>query len=338
MEQHEPPSFANLISTGAAENCNAPFAVGDKTSHTAKLALQLGTASVHSGYGALRLFVALVLLVAAGLKCHQLATEPILGKGFLDSRWLLIATVEFELFFGLWLLANILPKPTWTAALCCFGLFTCISLYKALSGYATCGCFGRVQVNPWYTSTFDLAIVLSLLRWRPCGEFSLSPVRLPPFALVVSLWLFLGLPAGIAMGSYSDTTLSDVGDIIGNGKIVVLEPEKWVGKRFPLLDYIDIGDKLKDGEWLVLLYHHDCPKCQEAIRKLQKGIGQAADTQRVALIEMPPYDSNMGTSLAEEPAIFRGQLSNARKWSASTPETMTLNHGQIIEVNNRSLR
>ena len=78
-----------------------------------------------------------------------------------------MATVEFELFFGLWLLAGILPKPTWAAALVCFGLFACVSLYKALSGYASCGCFGRVPVSPWYTVTFDLAIIASLVRWRP---------------------------------------------------------------------------------------------------------------------------------------------------------------------------
>jgi hypothetical protein len=51
---------------------------------------------------------------------------------------LLMATVEFELFFCIWLLAGTLPKPTWAATLCLFGLFTCTSLYKALSGHATC--------------------------------------------------------------------------------------------------------------------------------------------------------------------------------------------------------
>ena len=95
-----------------------------------------------------RIVLAVVLLTAAALKCHQLATEPTIGTGLLESRWFLMTTVEFELFFGLWLLANILPKLTWAAALICFGLFTCISFHKAFSGYASCGCFGRVQVRP----------------------------------------------------------------------------------------------------------------------------------------------------------------------------------------------
>ena len=163
-----------------------------------------------------------------------------------------------------------MAEPTWAAALACFTLFTGVSFFKALSGYATCGCFGRVPVNPWYTAILDLTIVLSLLRWRPRGQerpFSVNLRQLPvQVAVVFAFWLVVGLPAGYAMGSYTPPTLSDTGVFIGDSKIVVLEPEMWIGKRFPLLDYIDIGGKLKDGNWLVLLYHYDCPKCREAIR------------------------------------------------------------------------
>jgi hypothetical protein len=105
------------------------------------------TAKSDRGCRTVSLLIAAVLLIAAALKGHQLASEPMLGHGLLDSRWLLIGVVEFELFFGLWLLAGIWPKRTCAAALGCFTLFTCVSLYKALSGYATCGCFGRVPVN-----------------------------------------------------------------------------------------------------------------------------------------------------------------------------------------------
>ena len=64
-----------------------------------------------------------LLLLAAGLKGYQLATEPIFETGLLDSRWFLIAVVEFELFFGLWLLSGVFPKPAWVAAVACFAAF-----------------------------------------------------------------------------------------------------------------------------------------------------------------------------------------------------------------------
>ena len=271
------------------------------------------------GYDAVRILAALVLFVAALLKGYQLSTEPVIGQNLLESRGFLMAVVEFELFFALWLVFGPWPRQTWAAALGLFALFTCVSLYKALAGHASCGCFGRVPVNPWLTSALDLTLVLSLLRWRPHllpspfgrgaggeglssssprpvgedqneGLFSMSPRPLgegqgegsiinPPspsllhhsaFIIPVLLWLSLGIPAAFAMSSYTDTTLSDAGEIIGDGKTVVLEPEKWIGKRFPLLDYIDIGDKLKEGSWVVVLYHHDCPKCKEAMPKYEE--------------------------------------------------------------------
>lgn len=110
-----------------------------------------------AGCEAVRLLVGLLLLIAAGLKAQQLATEPSLGEGILHARWLLIAVVEFELFFGLWLLAGLLPRLSWLAALGCLALFACVSLFKALSGELTCGCFGRVEVNPWHTFALDEA-------------------------------------------------------------------------------------------------------------------------------------------------------------------------------------
>ena len=51
----------------------------------------------------------------------------------MESRWFLIGVVEFELFFGLWLLFGLLPRLTWHAAVACFAAFACVSLFKALS-------------------------------------------------------------------------------------------------------------------------------------------------------------------------------------------------------------
>ena len=50
--------------------------------------------------------VGLVLLVAAALKTHQLATEPVPGISLLESRWFLVGVVELELLLGLWLVSG----------------------------------------------------------------------------------------------------------------------------------------------------------------------------------------------------------------------------------------
>ncbi|MGO8751810.1 MAG: MauE/DoxX family redox-associated membrane protein, partial [Thermoguttaceae bacterium] len=275
---------------------------------------------------------------AAGLKGYQLATEPLLGTGFLDSRWLLTMTVEFELLFGLWLLANIWPKLSWAAAMGCFSLFTCISLYKALSGYTTCGCFGRLPVNPWWTATLDLVVVFSLLRWRPKGQDWLFFVHFNEFGLrtvaVSSVWLVLGLTAAFAIGKYTPATLSSAGEVIGNGEVVVLEPERWIGKRFPLLPYIDIGRELGRGEWLLLLYHHDCPDCQATIRTFGRRVQESARGEapsRIALIEIPPYGKVQGASTLKRTFRF-GKLPGSRQWVVETPATAVIHDGIVREV------
>jgi len=63
-----------------------------------------------AGYDVVRIVVGFVLLTAAALKGYQLAAGPVAETGLLTSRWFLIGVVEFELFFGLWLLAG--PPPS----------------------------------------------------------------------------------------------------------------------------------------------------------------------------------------------------------------------------------
>lgn len=280
-----------------------------------------------TGYDVVRFAVALILLVSAALKCHQLATEPILEKGWLDSRPLLIFAVEFELLLGIWLTAGVLPMLSWATVVVCFGLFACISLGKALAGYETCGCFGAVHVPPIYTGILDTVVLASLVRWHPTGQESL----LSSFRQVLSMravtvlvvWLMIGAPAALAMGGYRPTLFSDNGDLVGNGKTVLLKPETWIGKRFPLFDYIDIGEKLKDGDWLMLLYHHDCPKCQEAIAELTR------NKQSVPLVcvEVPPYGSNGKSAVGYTAARLRAD----RDWFVATPATLRITGGRVSE-------
>ena len=328
-----------------------------------------------SAYDVVRILAAVVLLTAAGLKTHQLATEPILAKTWLDNRWLLMAAVEFELFFGLWLLWNNLPRLTWLAALGCFSLFTCISLYKASAGYTSCGCLGAMKTSPISMSVFDLAMVLAFLICRPHnlpsprgrgaggeggrehgspangkavggegGWHSVSLSGLVRHALVVFLaWLPLGLPAAYAMGSYTDTTLSDSGEIVGHGRIVVLEPEKWGGKRFPLLPYIknvpggpqsetgSLRERLTEGYWLVVLYHHDCPHCREAMptfHELARRSATDPESPQLAMIEVPPYGDDTA-SLTSDIQCRLGRLSDKTEWFIETPAAILLQEGRV---------
>jgi hypothetical protein len=68
----------------------------------------------------------------------------------------------------MWLLSSLLKKAAWLAAISCFSLFSAVTFYKAITGYASCGCFGSVHVNPWITLfAIDLPAVIALAVFRP---------------------------------------------------------------------------------------------------------------------------------------------------------------------------
>jgi len=289
-------------------------------------------------YDTVRIVLGLLLLTAAGLKGYQLATSPTPGTHLLNTRWFLILTVEYELLLGIWLLSGWRRRDAWRIALFSFAVFACVTLYKALSGEASCGCFGQIEVSPWITLVLDLAIVASLLIWWP------ATARVPLQAnqqfkrLIATLALaaLLGGPAGYLMANYTPAALADDGDIFGDSEFVVLEPETWVGKPFPLLNYIDIGDQLSAGEWVVVLYRHDCPHCVEELPKYERLARESADdpdAPRVALIEMPSYAPPSHDPVPIDTACVRGKLDDSREWFVQTPAEIRIKSmGRVISI------
>jgi hypothetical protein len=116
----------------------------------------------------------LFLLAAAGLKAYGLTLDPVDPDSFFASPRLLLATVEIEVLLGLWLLSGWALRASWVAALGFFGILTCVSLYSALIGQESCGCFGRVPVNPWFTFVLDGASCATLGYFRPSGKSDLA--------------------------------------------------------------------------------------------------------------------------------------------------------------------
>ena len=89
------------------------------------------------------------------------------------------------------------------------------------------------------------------------------------------------IPVGSTLGTGTN------GLSVEKGELVVLEPEIWVGKECPILDYIDCTQDLRAEEVLVVLVRRDCHRCEGKIAGY-RGLA-ARGEQRVALIEVPPY-------------------------------------------------
>ena len=158
-----------------------------------------------AGYDVLRIVLGSLLLLAAGLKCYQLGSGPVAESGLLTSRWFLILVVEFELIFALFLLVGACRHLVWTGAVACFAVFACLSCYKAVSGDASCGCFGAARVSPWSTFCLDIVALLALLRLRPVrrqvtGGAHLRTIRTRR-VLLATIAVAITAPAGWVMSN-----------------------------------------------------------------------------------------------------------------------------------------
>ena len=309
------------------------------------IAMSKSKASSLRGFHHVRVLTAMVLFVAATLKALQLATEPVPGTSIFGARWFLMAVVEFEFLFGACLAANVWPRPAWVASLVCFAAFTCVSLFKAITGNSSCGCFGSIEVNPWYTLGLDISVLLSLLRYRPpepsflvrgvyAGTSRGQAASVKRVSVVLVTWLLLGTPMAFLMGSYSDTILTAQGRILGEGRIIVLRPELWVGQMFPLLSHLEIDETLSGGVWLALLYMNGCSECDAAVASyeaLSRDFCGHPGCPRIALIECDPAEHQDRSSLSVSKAV-RGALNDTWEWRVSKPQVLLIENGKVQAV------
>jgi hypothetical protein len=112
----------------------------------------------------------------------------------------------------------------------------------------------------------------------------------------------------------------------------VLEPETWVGRKLPILEHIDIAEKLSRDKWLILLYQHDCPDCIKAIAKYEQMARDLAgneDFLQIALIELPPYGR---APISPQTPCALGRLPETKEWFVTTPAVALLTDGSVISA------
>jgi hypothetical protein len=250
-------------------------------------------------------------------------------------RWIVVFAVEAELLVGVLLIAGVAPRPTWMAALCLFLAFAAFSLYRAAAGFESCGCFGIVKVNPWATFALDAAIISMLLRSLPLlSHHRQQTLAASPHRALMSLGCYIPL-GGIAllwMTSTGAAVMDGAGISLGNDRLVILEPSEWPGMPFPLAEHLSPAVNVMHGEWIVLMYHHDCPECQEALPKYEELAVDGSMSrrgERVLLLELPPFGERRPQSAG---SVVHARLSNEREWFVQAPVEICLKNGQVINA------
>ncbi len=293
--------------------------------------------------------VGLILIIASILKVHQLLTEPIISRGLWESWEFFLIQIPLELGLGIWLLSGLFRKAVWLVAVISFGLFSLVTLQKIIIGAESCGCFGRVQVDPWITFfAIDILFLFALLIFRPKGRKFLPPpwpsaghffgIAIPTFvimAVIMPVLIFNRPP---------DKT--DTYEVVRHQEWTSREPtseeqtsqkqtsQEQVSEEWPMLKHIDIADSLRSKIVVVLFYHNDCPDCQEAISLYDRTSRQLAgneDAVRIAFIEVPPYGPDQDSLIPHETLCLTGRLDSTKQWYITTPLVVVILDGYVVK-------
>lgn len=109
--------------------------------------------------------------------------------------------------------------------------------------------------------------------------------------------------------------------------IVVLSSADWVGKPLPIASSISPPISIVNERWDILMFHHSCPKCREAVELCVARVG-ASPLPRLVLLEVPPY----GQDMEESPDVSIAKLDDSHSWFVSTPVMVRVKSGTVVSV------
>lgn len=282
-----------------------------------------------------RSVAACLLLIAAGLKYLHLATTPLLPDEPAGQRWLWIAQIELETFWGVWLLVGFWSRVARLSSASLFAIFALVSAYRGVLGYESCGCFGEFPINPWLMFAVDLLFAAAFLLIRTKPEPRRMRIDSSPLRLAIGLvgCSLLAIPIIFFPTGRRLATIAEDGTISGNEHVVLLDPSQWLGKRFPLVKHLELGPSFAHGRWHLLFIRSGCPNCEEALRQLlaRSPLKNSADDANWALVALPPAAENAASlALPPQAKIPLIRLDGEKTWIAKVPFTVTLAGGIVV--------
>ena len=110
----------------------------------------------------MRLFVGMLLIAASLVKALDLYLQPtaVLEDSF--SRFLMPMLVGSEMGLGLSALLGISWHRLRSLIIILFSGFTGYSLLLAVQGVTSCGCFGPLDISPWWVLLLDFFVLAGL--------------------------------------------------------------------------------------------------------------------------------------------------------------------------------
>lgn len=274
-----------------------------------------------------RLLAATILFIAAWLKVEEIWQTGENTSSFFGSTFFESFVVAFESLAALWLVMGRARRVTQLATCLLFALLAVVSFYKGVSGSESCGCFGKVTVNPW--ATFSLDMFFTFGAWSSIRTKKTIPLDFVKAVLLLTLCATVAGTVALAternVSKREFVRLGVNNNHPARNAIVQLVPSDWIGYKCPLLDYCDVGNELLTGEWLILLYRPGCSACLSSFQKLQREAENSG--KEVAVLCVEPRNSSHDF----QEAHCSGMLSSDYDWFVETPASFFLKDGVVHE-------
>ena len=253
-------------------------------------ARQINRWLVGGGYDAVSWVFACALLVAAALKALALYSNPGSPSGWSAAVRILEAAVEWTL--AIWILSGYAKAWARRAVLTSLAVFALVAGFRWFNGHEDCGCFGKLTVHPRWTFGFDalaLILLLTLGKLRAAGSGTSHTISRT--ALGIAIAIVVPALTILLTGPWANGASDSM-------PVVVLEPLKWRGQVFPLLNSLQSpAPDLASGRWTVVLVDQNCHRCRDYVAATD--FGSIAEAGRnVVLIDL-------ATEVSSERILFR---------------------------------
>ena len=123
------------------------------------------------------------------------------------------------------------------------------------------------------------------------------------------------------------------------GKLVILDPHRWLGLRLPVLNHIvaqtggaSLGKRISSGNWVVMFYHADCDECRRTIpvyEQLAQRETISGRSPRVVFVRVPSGSGISTQGLFHSSRPLHATLDATRQWFAQTPIVVRLHNGAV---------
>lgn len=278
----------------------------------------------------MRLFVSILLICTALLKAFQVVFDPSALAVLSHWRHVKPLLIGSELGLGLIALIGFRWQQVRWFLLVLFAGFACYTLTLAIWGINSCGCLGPVEINPWWIFLLDMVVLGGLVtealleRDRQYEQYQVT--RGLTISLLFSV-AFISAATAVGLAWQSDRHQNNsLPGVHTAGEFVVLEPEFWVGKPFPLSAHVGID--VSQGSWIVLFHRSNCSQCQTLIPRYEQ-LASLDSRYQVALIEVSP---SLERQELEMSACHLSQLDDNLEWFVETPLEIQLEHGVVVSA------